>query len=160
FAGRGRSMPQRNEIQAMFPAGSEPLANPIGTAPGIWLEHRTAAGRLCRFAAMPGVPSEMHRMFVEQVRPRLPMSGAVIRRARLNCFGIGESDTEQLLGDLTARGRDPEVGITAHEATITLRISAHGRTPQECDERIAEAAGQARRLLGHYVYGIEDEELE
>src|SRR5690606_40444929 len=79
---------------------------------------------------------------------------------RLNCFGIGESDTEQLLGDLTARGRDPEVGITAHEATITLRISAHGRTAEECDARITEAAGQARRLLGHYVYGIEDEELE
>jgi nicotinamide-nucleotide amidase len=160
FASRGRSMPLRNEIQAMFPAGSEPLANPIGTAPGIWMEHRTADGHICRFAAMPGVPSEMYRMFVEQVRPRLPVSGTIIRRARINCFGIGESDTEQLLGDLTARGRDPEVGITAHEATITLRISAHGRTAQECDARITEAAGQARRLLGHYVYGVEDEELE
>jgi nicotinamide-nucleotide amidase len=160
FASRGRSMPQRNEIQAMFPAGSQPLANPIGTAPGIWMEHRTADGHHCRFAAMPGVPSEMYRMFEEQVRPRLPVSGSVIRRARLNCFGIGESDTEQLLGDLTARGREPEVGITAHEATITLRISAHGRTAQECDARITEAAGRARTLLGHYVYGVEDEELE
>ena len=160
FLGRGRTMPERNEIQAMFPAGSVPLANPIGTAPGIWFEYRATSDHCCRFAAMPGVPSEMFRMFDEQVRPRLPVSGSVIRRARINCFGIGESHTEQLLGDLTARGRDPEVGITAHEATITLRISAHGRSVVECDAKISAAAVEARRVLGHYVYGIEDEELE
>lgn len=160
FQSRGRTMPQRNEIQAMFPAGAESLANPIGTAPGIWLEYATDDGHRCRFAAMPGVPSEMYRMFDEQVRPRLPVSGAVIRRARINCFGLGESHTEQILGDLTARGRDPEVGITAHEATITLRISAHGASSAECDAKITAAQAEARRLLGHYVYGVEDEELE
>ena len=34
FAKRSREFPDRNRIQAMFPAGSEPLFNPIGTAPG------------------------------------------------------------------------------------------------------------------------------
>ena len=161
FERRGRTMPARNEVQAMFPEGSEALANPIGTAPGIWMEFDASGeGEPSRIAAMPGVPSEMYRMFDEQVRPRLPASGAVIRRARVNCFGLGESHTEQLLGELTARGRDPEVGITAHEATITLRISAHGRTAEDCDVKINEAVREARRLLGHYVYGIEDEELE
>jgi nicotinamide-nucleotide amidase len=160
FSRRGRSMSQRNVLQAMFPAGSQVLENPIGTAPGIWMEYQPTAGHCCRLAAMPGVPSEMYRMFNEQVRPRLPASGRVIRRARINCFGLGESDIEQLLGDLTSRGREPEVGITAHEATITLRISAQGTSDNECSLKIEQTTRHARQLLGHYVYGIEDEELE
>jgi nicotinamide-nucleotide amidase len=161
FASRGREMPDRNRVQALFPAGSEPLANPVGTAPGIWMEVPRGGGLPpCRLAAMPGVPSEMHRMFLAEVRPRLPVSALVIRQMRLNCFGLGESHTEQILGDLTARGNDPEIGITAHEATITLRITAHATSEDECTAKLRTAADTARRLLGHYVFGCDDEELE
>ena len=38
FASRGRAMPERNQRQAMFPAGAEPIPNPRGTAPGLWME--------------------------------------------------------------------------------------------------------------------------
>ena len=37
FARRNRVMAERNRVQALFPRGAEPLANPIGTAPGIWM---------------------------------------------------------------------------------------------------------------------------
>ncbi len=174
FRHRGREMPERNRSQALFPQGSTPLPNPVGTAPGIWLE--LMKNRLCEdgddtdtdgqrsstclIAAMPGVPSEMHRMFFEQVRPRLPGGARVIRRARIHCFGLGESHTEQLLGELTARGRDPEIGITAHEATITLRIVAEGMSEDECGRKIAAAREEIQRRLGHYVFGEEDDELE
>jgi nicotinamide-nucleotide amidase len=163
FRHRGRAMPERNRRQAMLPAGSEPLPNPIGTAPGIWMELPRASdpdASSVRVAAMPGVPSEMFKMFLEQVRPRLPGGEMLIRRARINCFGLGESHTEELLGDLTARGRDPEIGITAHEATISLRIVAHGKTEQECRHKIDAARVDIEQRLGHYVYGTEDEELE
>src|SRR5215831_17261377 len=36
FASRGRTMPERNRVQALFPAGAEPIPNDRGTAPGIW----------------------------------------------------------------------------------------------------------------------------
>ncbi|MBX3438649.1 MAG: CinA family nicotinamide mononucleotide deamidase-related protein [Planctomycetaceae bacterium] len=161
FLSRGREMPERNRVQAMFPLGSTPLPNPVGTAPGIWMTiPRGTARPPAIVAAMPGVPSEMHRMFDEQVRPRLPVSPQAIVRARLNCFGLGESHTEQLLGDLTARGRNPEIGITAHEATITLRITAHGFSMGECDEMVGVARETIVQRLGAYVYGSEDEELE
>ena len=160
FQTRGREMPERNRIQAMFPQGAQPLVNPVGTAPGIWIEIPREGRDPCYLAAFPGVPSEMQVMFREQVRHRLPGGKNVIRRARINCFGLGESATEEILGELTARGSDPDVGITAHEATITLRITAQAATADECQQKIDQAAQTIRQKLGDYVFGVEDEELE
>lgn len=114
----------------------------------------------CLIAALPGVPSEMYRMFLEQVVPRLPGQDRVILKARINSFGCGESQAEEMLGDLTMRDRDPEVGITAHDATITLRIIAHGATAGVCEVKIAATSQLIRERLGEFVYGVEDEELE
>jgi nicotinamide-nucleotide amidase len=154
-------MPERNVIQAMFPQGSEPLHNPRGSAPGIWLEvARDEGPSPCLVAAMPGVPSEMKHMFQHEVLPRLPKSDQVIQHARVNIFGVGESQAEEMLGELTARGRDPEVGITVHEATITLRMTAHGKTPDECLDKFTETRTLINKIMGQYVFGVEDEELQ
>ena len=160
FRKRQRPMPERNRIQAYFPRSSVALINPIGTAPGVWMEVPRAGRGACLIAAMPGVPSEMYKMFVEQVVPRLPGQDRVILKARINTFGCGESQVEEMLGDLTARDRDPEVGITAHDATITLRIIAHGATAEVCQAKIAATALLIRERLGDLVYGVEDEVLE
>src|SRR5882724_11312845 len=66
FTSRNREMPERNQVQAMFPAGATPIPNPNGTAPGIWLE---SAGSLV--VCLPGVPREMFAMFTDWVLPRL-----------------------------------------------------------------------------------------
>lgn len=161
FQQRYREMPERNQIQAMFPEGSEPIENLHGTAPGIWMEvARTDLKTNCCFAAMPGVPSEMKPMFSESILPRLSTGTNVIRFARINCFGMGESKTEEVLGDITIRGRDPEVGITAHEATITLRIKAIGESVADCEKKISETYTLIHERIGEYIYGYEDEELE
>ena len=161
FASRNRDMPERNCIQAMFPQGSEPIPNPRGTAPGIWIEAARSGDRApCRIAALPGVPSEMKHMFRRELLPRFSQSANCIRRARVQCFGLGESHAEQLLDDLTARGRDPEVGITVHEATITLRITSHGEDAAVCDRKIDATKIAIRDVLNDYVYGEEDQELE
>ncbi|RLS55052.1 MAG: damage-inducible protein CinA [Planctomycetota bacterium] len=160
FQNRGRAMPERNQVQALFPRGSTPLPNPVGTAPGIWVEIPRRHRIPCCIGAMPGVPSEMYRMFREQLVPRLPNGGQMIVKSRINCFGCGESQAEELLGEITARGRDPEVGITAHEATITLRTIAHAVTRAECLSKIATTESLIRERLEGFVYGVEDEEIE
>jgi nicotinamide-nucleotide amidase len=73
---------------------------------------------------------------------------------------VGESQAEEMLGDLTARGRDPEIGITVHEATITLRIVAHGVTEEECRAKIEAARAAIRARMGTLVFGEEEDELE
>lgn len=160
FRKRERPMPERNRIQAFFPHSAVALANPIGTAPGVWMSVPRTGRSDCLIAALPGVPSEMSRMFQEQVVSRLPGQNRVILKARVHSFGCGESQAEEMLGDLTARDRDPEVGITAHDATITLRIIAQGATAAVCEAKISTAAQQIRERLGEFVYGVEDEELE
>ncbi len=80
----------------------------------------------------------MKRMFDEQVVPWLGRLGLASRRIvhrKINLFGKGESEIEAEALDLTARGRVPEVGITASEATIAFRIAAEGatRTRKPCD---------------------------
>ena len=95
-------------------------------------------------------------MFREQVVPRLRQEGfikRVIVHRKINLFGKGEADIESQALDLTARGREPEVGITAHDATISFRISASAATEEEARE-IDRTHGPADlRALGTLVLG-------
>lgn len=160
FESRGRRMPERNVVQAMLPKGAEAIPNPRGTAPGIMLTVPRDGRRQTTIVALPGVPSELKPMFRESVLPRLPAGGRVIRQYRVHAFGAGESAVEEKLGDITARDRIPEVGITAHEATITLRITAVGSTSAECDQQAAQTRSLILERLGDLVFGEEDDELQ
>jgi nicotinamide-nucleotide amidase len=164
FTRHNRPMPERNAVQAMFPAGSHPIFNPSGTAPGIDMLVASAKDdHFARIFALPGVPAEMQEMFIQSVAPailQMQPSPCVIRHHRIKCFGAGESQIEAMLPDLIARGRQPTVGITVHAATITLRITASGRTPEECYAAMQPTVATIYQCLGDLVFGEEEDELE
>jgi nicotinamide-nucleotide amidase len=151
FSRRNRPMAPRNRVQALFPQDAEPIPNRVGTAPGIWMR---VGGALV--LCLPGVPSEMRVMFDEQVAPRLRqlgLVGRVIVHHKINLFGRGESDIEADALDLTARGRAPEVGITAHDATISFRITADGANEDEARRALEPTLALIRQRFGTLVVG-------
>lgn len=159
FHRRGVAMPSSNRRQALFPAGATVIPNPEGTAPGI--DMRLPGGGRC--FALPGVPAEMRVMWRATVVPAilamLPGAGT-IRFRSIKCFGAGESAIEAMLPDLVRRGREPVVGITAHEATITLRIAAKGIDERACEAAIEPVERLIRECLGPLVYGTGEEGVE
>lgn len=163
FARRGRPMPERNETQAFFPEGARMVDNPHGTAPGISLDAQNALGETCRVIALPGVPAELFEMWEASVAQEIAeFMGAkgLVRHYRVKCFGVGESDLEQMLPDLIRRGREPSVGITVSEATITLRITTRGANEEACLAAVQPTLATIHECLGTLVFGAEDDELE
>ncbi len=162
FESFGREMPENNIIQAQFPLGSRPIPNPHGTAPGIDMP-LNRHGKTSRLIALPGVPAEMKQMFDEYVQQQLEnqfSAGKVIRHRTIHSFGQGESAIEAMLPDLIQRDREPRVGITASQATISLRIVSTESTEQQCWSKIAETESIIREKLGKLVFGVDGQQLQ
>ncbi len=151
FERRNRPMPDRNRVQALMPEGGDAILNLHGTAPGVWMPLERAI-----FVALPGVPGELKQMFDEQVVPRLKTSGRldrVIVHRVINLFGKGESDIEADALDLTARGRRPEVGITASDATISFRVSCDGPSEAAALAEIEPTLALIRQRFAPLIVG-------
>lgn len=93
---RNLSMNAANYKQALLPAGSKLIDNPIGSAVGFEL----TVGN-CRILCTPGVPSELTAMMniiVSDLAQRLqqPSQRNIIR---LQTFGLGESTAQQMISD-------------------------------------------------------------
>lgn len=147
FAGRGREMPAANRVQATRPRTTQLIPNPHGTAPGL-----TGQWNGCRIFALPGPPHEMRPMFEDSVIPALPRDGdVVLRAAKVNEFGLGESDAAQRLGDMMDRTRHPLVGTTASESIVSARLRARGR-PTEIDRLIERDLGEIERCWHPYAF--------
>jgi len=156
FARRERQMSAKNKIQAYIPAGTKALENNLGTAPGIRAEHK---GKL--LFALPGVPLEMKQMFEETVLPELQKfgSGQAVVTRKLKCFGTGESNIAEMLGDLMQRGRNPLVNCTAGHGIITLHIVATAKDKAQAQQMAEKDEKLLRDILGEFVYGTGEQSL-
>ncbi len=149
FARRGRTMVQRNQVQAMCPVGATMLDNPVGTAPGI---RASINGKT--IICMPGVPSEMRHMFDRHVAGELDdQTGRVIRSAIVHTFGKGESDIAQMLGELMRRDRNPLVGTTVAQGIVSVRIRSEADDAESAEAALQATIGQTESVLGDLVFG-------
>lgn len=189
FTARNRPMHPQNRVQAMIPAGFEPIDNTCGTAPGM-------TGRLKKSIVfvMPGVPREMKTMFARDVLPAIraaseyapadpsrdregasstpsPSKGegrgegpparrpTVILQRTLRTIGMPEAEVGEKIADLMARGRSPTVGTSAADMIISIRINARADTESAARALLDHDAEEIKRRLGIAVFGEGDDTI-
>jgi nicotinamide-nucleotide amidase len=154
FARSSVTMPERNRKQAALIPSAQSIPNPVGTAPGWWVEKD---GRI--IVAMPGVPHEMYRMWGEEVLPRLSKdTGGLIFTRLLRVSGLGESSVEEILQSLL-HNTNPTIATYAKNDAIDVRITAKAETKDTAMRLVAGMEVRARALLGDHVFGIEGDTL-
>ncbi len=131
------------EKMATLPQGATPLHNPVGTAPGVRLEHDGVL-----LYVLPGVPEEMEAMLAESVLPELHS------RFRLEVWAeqalMVRCEDEATIAPHLRRvsERHPDVYLKSLARPFPaarregLRIIAAARAPEE-----AQAVAMARRAL-------------
>ncbi|MBV6520275.1 MAG: CinA-like protein [Gemmatimonadaceae bacterium] len=145
--------PEANKQQVMLPEGCVVLENPIGTAPGIFLED--SAGRWT--AMLPGVPGEMRAMLNERLIPLLLSRGRlgenVVRSRTLRTTGVAESMISEMLGS-NARGFDDvSLAYLPGLEGVDLRLTVRDAPPDVADARLEARAAILRARMERYLYG-------
>ncbi|WP_034359246.1 CinA family nicotinamide mononucleotide deamidase-related protein [Deinococcus phoenicis] len=153
YAARGRVMPQLNRKQAWLIPSAEALSNPVGTAPGWFVQTN---GKW--IVALPGPPREMQKMWREQVLPRLPLPDHALSAVTIHTQGIGESNLAELLGDLT-KGANPSVATYARRMGVDVRVAASAPTAAEAQALAAPVLDTVRNKLNRWTWGEDGDTL-
>ncbi len=155
FGRRNFPMPENNLKQAMLIPSAKALPNPVGTAPGWFVEK---GGKL--LIAMPGPPRELRHMWENQVRPRLlkqAKAGILVRRT-LKVTGISEGAIDELCGELL-RSTNPTIGVYAKPDGIHVRLGAKASDEAAARALIYPAEVKLRERFGQYLWGADEETM-
>jgi len=97
YAGGGLSITEERIKMAYLPEGAVPIPNPVGTAPGSWLEVGDSV-----IISLPGVPRELEAMWEGWVEPhsrRLAPRRYIIEKT-FRVIGVPESSAAKIVKDL------------------------------------------------------------
>ncbi|CAN5856110.1 competence/damage-inducible protein A [soil metagenome] len=160
FGSRARTMHELNLIQAWLPAGATAIPNPIGTAPGICLEHHGVP-----VFALPGVPAEMEEMLRHHVLPALVSrwKGNVMTSRILRAVGRGESDLAGMIAPVIqacTEAGEPTVTILGSQGEVAIHLRARGPDRPAGLAKMEPVDAALRETLGHLIYGQDDATLQ
>jgi nicotinamide-nucleotide amidase len=156
FERRGVPWTLNNLKQALFPAGAEIIANPVGTAPGFNVD----IGQGKRLLWLSGVPHEMTAMLNETVLPWITAQNgrnAEIQEATFKIHGISESKLDDMVKPL-ALGAAAKLSFRAHFPDLTLRLTVSGGATQA--DYFAALRAEIRMILRDFIYAEGDRTME
>jgi nicotinamide-nucleotide amidase len=155
FSRRNRPMPERNVKQATLIPSAQAVPNPIGTAPGWWVERD---GRF--IACMPGVPHEMRKMWEEQIEPRLAQragTGILVTRT-LKTIGAGESAVEEMIHPLVS-STNPTIATYAKADGVHVRMGAKADSREAAMRMLDDFEIRVRGYIDRFIYGVDEQSL-
>ena len=142
-----------NYTQAMLPATAELLANPYGTAAGMWMENTKGV-----VVAMPGVPFEMKSMLQDELIPRLVsrFKRPFISHKTIVTYGLGESAVAELIQDWEA-SLPPELKLAylPNLGKVRLRISGSHTDQLVLNDLMDRALKGLYPLIEHLSFSAE-----
>jgi nicotinamide-nucleotide amidase len=156
FAARGFRMTQINERQAEVIQGAEILDNPLGTAPGMWIEERSRY-----IVLLPGPPRELQSIFEEKVLPKIRKLGgdAKLDYRSLHITGITESELDTRIAPIYKAYpgiRTTVLAGTRHIAVRLYRWTQAGENPSDLDE----LSKKLKAELGDAIFSTCGESME
>jgi nicotinamide-nucleotide amidase len=156
FRRRGLDMPEINSRQAFIIEGAEVLANPVGTAPGLFCD--TGA---CKVLLLPGPPNEMVPVFEAAFDKFIaPAANHHIYARSFKLTGIGESDVDSRIADVYRKYRNPVTTILASPGVIELHFLGRSRNSGEEARRLTdELAAKVRERLKDFIFAETDVSL-
>lgn len=156
FRSRGMAMPEINARQAFVIEGAEVLANPVGTAPGLFCE---AGG--CKVLLLPGPPNEMQPVFEAAFEKYIaPAANYHIYSRAFQLTGIGESDADSRIADVYRKYRNPVTTILASPGIIELHFLGRSKdSDQEARRLTDELAEKVRERLKDFIFAEGDANL-
>lgn len=158
FRQRGRELTEVNRQQAALPVCCEKITNSVGTAPGMWFNHK---GKV--FMSMPGVPHEMKRMMTDFVIPKLKQTfkTPVIHHKVIRTVGIGESFlAEKIATWENALPPHIKLAYLPSLGEVKLRLTGIGTSAQALQQETDELTEKLKVLAAPYIYGYGEEPLE
>jgi len=150
-------MTENNLRQAMVPEGAEPLENPRGTAPGLWLEKGDQV-----IALLPGPPRELKPLYLEQVLPRLERrapAGKMFHR-ELRVTGLGESHVDHLAGPIYTRFPEVQTTILASPGEVQLHLRMWSGDTQHATKTLADLEQALDLTLAERIFSRDGSPLE
>jgi len=153
FRSRGWVMPEINTRQAFVIEDAEVIANPVGTAPGQYLEMEN-----CKVLLLPGPPNEMISVFEDVfARHIAPAANYFIYSRSFRLTGIGESDVDSRIADIYRKYRNPVTTILASLGTIELHFLGRSKNSDAEARRVTdELAEKVRVRLQEFIFSDQD----
>ena len=150
-------MLERNLKQAEVPDTCIVLHNAKGTAPGMWFEKD---GKI--FVSLPGVPSEMKGLMINEVLPRIPKYFElpfIIHRTAFT-MGTGESMIAEKIKDFeSSLPEHIKLAYLPGYGMVKLRLTSKGDDKEKIEKELDEKFTELKELVSEWLVSDEDESL-
>jgi nicotinamide-nucleotide amidase len=148
FAKRNIKIPEKNRNQATKPDNGKVLENKIGSARGLFYQKNRI-----NYFALPGVPSEMRSMMINEVLPIINLENdSIIFTRTIKTIGFGESAIAEQMDNLDDEGI--KIAFLPQLGKVDIRLFS----PSE--QKLVTFSKQVKKLLGNMIYGYNDVTIE
>ncbi len=158
FRARGFTVTELNRQQAEVPANCTPLANPNGTAPGLWFEKEGVI-----YVSMPGVPFEMKPLITNEVLPRVAkkVNSTFIEHITVLTQGVGESMLAQIIEPWENNlPQNIKLAYLPQPGIVRLRLTAIGSDKGALGMVLNQQVSELKKLIPDLIFGYNDDTME